>query len=481
MSFRVDMWAMNKRPNSTKQPDINNPHNGYDCTLRGPCSIMAPVLEVNYGNSGGDPIGYNYCYIAKFDRFYWIDDWVNDGPLWISHCREDELATWKTAIGSSVQYILRSSNDFDGDVIDNMYPCKADTRIEKSYGLSLGSVTGGWYILGIQNDDSGAQSMGSSRFYACTYQGLQSIMAQLFNTTSFTGFVNGDANLTDNVYKSLFNPIEYITTCMFVPFQPAIINDMLTSLPYGYWSLNNIVNTYRVDIKTVTEKKGSFNLIRHPFAESRGNYVNSSPFTRYTLVFQPFGQITIDPSLVYTSDDNKVYYRVVVDPVSGVGILELSVKQNAQDRIFHTQPAQVGVPVSISQMSRDYMGFATSTLGAIGGAASSLASGNIPGVFGSAAAGVASAVESMIPQIQTQGASGSFAAYYATQPYLEAIFLEPVASDNDDLGRPLCRKGVIQNHPGFLMIRDPDLQALEANRTEMDNIRAVMASGFFYE
>lgn len=323
--------------------------------------------------------------------------------------------------------------------------------------------------------------MGSSRYYACTYQGLQSIMACLFDTTSFTGFVNGDANLTDSVYKSLFNPIEYITTCMFVPFQPSIINDMLTSLPYGYWSLDNIVQTYRVDIRSASEKTGSFDLIRHPFAVSRGNYVNASPYTRYTLTFQPFGQITIDPSLVYTSDDNKVYYRVVVDPISGVGILELSVKQNAQDRIFLTQCSQVGVPVSISQMSRDYMGFATSALGAVGGAASSLASGNIPGIFGSAAAGIASAVESMIPQIQTQGASGSFSAYYATQPFLEAVFMEPVASDNDDLGRPLCRKGVIQNHPGFLMVRDPDLQALEANRTEMDNIRSVMSSGFFYE
>ena len=121
MSFKVNFWAFSKRPNSTKRPSTTA-DNSFDCTLKGPCSIMAPVFEVNYGNAGTDPIGYNYCYVDAFDRYYWVSDWVNDGPIWECRAIEDELATWKTAIGSSSQYILRSSHSSDGSIVDTCYP-----------------------------------------------------------------------------------------------------------------------------------------------------------------------------------------------------------------------------------------------------------------------------------------------------------------------------------------------------------------------
>ncbi len=479
MAFKVRFFAMAKRENSTAQPNLTGGSEYDNIVLKGPCSVMAPVLELRMA-AGADPVGFNYCYIYPYEKYYWVEDWVNDGFIWTCMLKEDVLATYKTYIGNSTQYILRSSYDKDGDIIDDLYPSKADTRIDKAYGLALGTVSGGWYVLGVQNDDSGP-SMGSSKFYACTSQGMDSIMSALFSTTSFTGFVDGESNLTESVYKSLFNPIDYITTCMFIPFQPAIVNTMLTSLPYGYWTLNGIVNTYVLDITSTSSKSGSINIPRHPFVSSRGNYCNASPLSRYSLTFQPFGQITIDPALIYTTDDNKLYYEVIVDPISGVGILELSIKQSGTSKLILSQCAQVGVPISISQMSRDYMGFAVSSLGAAGGAISSLAMGNVPGAFGSAASGIASAVQSMIPQIQTQGASGSFAAYYASQPCLEGVFLEPVASDNDDLGRPLCKKAIVSSYPGYQLIRDPDIAINEANYSEQVEIKRFMASGYFYE
>ena len=158
MSFRVNFWSFSKRPNSTKRPDTSNPHTGFDCTLKGPCSIMAPVLEVNYGNNGNDPIGYNYCYIPDFDRFYWVTDWVNDGPIWECRLAEDELATWKTAIGGSSQYILRSSHDSEGSIVDTCYPATgAVNTITKTAGSpwdQLMPTSGvGCYVIGIINND----------------------------------------------------------------------------------------------------------------------------------------------------------------------------------------------------------------------------------------------------------------------------------------------------------------------------------------
>ena len=484
MSFNVQFFALAKRPNSTARPNLLGGSTYTNVQLKGPCSIRSPEIVIQMA-SGADPIGFNYCYIDNFDRYYFVNDWTNDGYNWIADLVEDELATWKDAIGSSTQYILRSSYDYDGDIIDNLYPAKGDTRIEKSWGsTTLGTVTGGWYVLGIQNRDTHNWPMGSSRYYAMDSTGMSALMGKLFATNTTTFFPTNSDNLqfmTEDIFKSLFNPIEYITSCMFIPFQPPVESGMLTSLSYGYWLLPDMTNLYRLDLSQTPTKSGYFTIPRHPFASSRGNYCNTTPLTRYSITFQPFGQITIDPALIYTTDDNKLYYNVFVDPISGVGTLELSIIQNNVTKEIHTQCGQVGVPVSVAQMSRDYMGFMTSSLGAAGGAASAFTMGNIPGVFGSVASGVANAAESMIPQIQTQGANGSFAAYYATQPFLEAVFLEPVASDNADLGRPLCQKGTISSYPGYLLIMNPDISINEATREEMDAIRAHMEQGFFYE
>ena len=484
MAFDVRFFALAKRPNSTSQPNLTGGTLYSDIQLKGPCSIRQPAITLRMA-AGADPVGFNFCYIAAFKRYYFVNDWENDGYNWTAYLKEDELATFKTAIGNSTQYILRSSHSYDGDIIDTLYPAKGDTRIDHSWGsTTLGSVTGGWYILGIQNRDTHNWPMGSSRYYAMDSTGMHTLMGKLFSTATFANFGSGSDNLdfmTEDIFKSLFNPIEYITSCMFIPFQPPVESGMLTSLSYGYWLLPDMVNLYRLDMSQTPTKSGYFTIPRHPFASSRGNYCNTSPLTRYTMTFQPFGQITLDPSLIYTTDDDKLYYNVYVDPISGVGTLELSIIQNNATKIVHAQCGQIGVPVSVAQMSRDYMGFMTSTLGAAGGAASSMAMGNVPGVFGSVASGIADATQSMIPQIQTQGANGSFAAYYATQPFLEAIFLEPVASDNADLGRPLCQKGTISSYPGYLLILNPDISINEATREEMDAIREYMETGFFYE
>ena len=122
-----------------------------------------------------------------------------------------------------------------------------------------------------------------------------------------------------------------------------------------------------------------------------------------------------------------------------------------------------------------------SVLGAIGGVASGIGMGNVPGAIMSGVSGIGNAAANMLPQTQTQGSNGSFAELILSRVALVGRFTLIVSEDNADRGRPLCVKGTISDYPGFLVVADPDVSILEANRQEQDAIRSYMSNGFFYE
>lgn len=476
----IRFFSHAKRPNSTGRPDLSTGALYDNIQLRGPCSIMSPVIDIRM-QAGADPVGYNYAYIPAFERFYFVNDWQNDGYLWTCYLVEDELATWRTAIGNSTQYILRSSYDFDGDIRDEFYPAKAGTTSHVTVAdIYTTDISNGYYVVGVINKDAAttAGNMGCVKYYVFTSAGLRSFMGKLFASASFTGFddATDQTNLSDDVYKSIFNPIEYVTSCMFLPFKPATLSSV-TDLSYGYWSLSGVTGCEELDLHGLPGVNSYLNTPRHPQAGTRGNYLNMAPYTRYTLYVQPFGQFPIDTTTVNSVD--RIYYKIVVDPVSGQGVLELSLDAN-YSAVFHSASAQVGVPIALAQMSRDYVGGITS---AVGGAAGALTSGLMGNVIGAVAGGlsaIGNVAASLLPQLTSKGANGSFIALTRDMVLL-AEFLPLVDEDNADCGRPLCRKGTISDYPGYLVIADPDISILEANRQEMEAIRTYMSTGFFYE
>ena len=67
--------------------------------------------------------------------------------------KEDVLATYKTEIGNSTEYVLRtdSTTDFNGEITDTTYPATTDI-VSESYSLSnifTTDLSVGCYIVGI--------------------------------------------------------------------------------------------------------------------------------------------------------------------------------------------------------------------------------------------------------------------------------------------------------------------------------------------
>ena len=116
----MDVYLMQfkKKENSTLQPTINfQPFSG---TLRESCSIINPSIGFDLGQNT-TPVA-NYAYIPTFSRYYFIENWTWERGIWWAEMAVDVLASWRSDIGSSSNYVLRAAAASNGYVEDSYYP-----------------------------------------------------------------------------------------------------------------------------------------------------------------------------------------------------------------------------------------------------------------------------------------------------------------------------------------------------------------------
>lgn len=478
MSFSVNLYKHDKRDNSTLRPTGD----GWQlyCVLRRGSSIMTPVLEFDFGTtSDGNPIEYNYCYMPSFNRYYFIEDWTYSGSLWIATCIVDVLATYKDEIGSTSLYMLRASAANDGRVPDTMYPAKEGCSYSHVEQETPWTVTNGCFCLGII---SPSPTIGGVEYVVMNEVALTSLL----NGMNSTGFINSNNgfNTTDAslaLQKSIVDPIQYIKSGVYIPLPYSYISGVpLTDVrpggidfSFGSYSAQRIsASTGRYHTST------TFDIPKHPDA-SRGAYLNQMPWSVYTMTIPPFGQVELDSSIL--ANASAVGAAVDVDLMTGLGILTISCNGCIVSRL----EAQVGVPVQISQVSRDYLGAITSiaqgTASVAGGVASGMA-GNPAGAVSGIAGGIGSigdAIKALTPRTQTVGSGGSYAQLrYAWR--LDAQFFRPVDEDNAHNGRPLCAMRTPASLGGYMLVRDGDV-ATGGTSTEDMRVREYLETGFYYE
>lgn len=464
MSFKVNLYSLSKRDNSTKRP-AGTPAE-YDCILKDGCSIFTPSIKLDMGLSA-DPSQYNYAYIPAFGRYYFIEDWFFTDRLWIANLNVDVLATYKTQIGNSSLYVMRAAGAHDGSIIDTLYPAK--TGCSYASDTKANPWQSNCFIVGVVSADA---AFGSMEFYAMTAAQLRSMCLTLTDPAEIIDEdYDFDINeLSIGLQLALVDPIQYVKSCIMLPVAKEDITNLgsAKTVQAGRFSAGTgqkIYPTSRI------AKSYSFDIQKHPDTAARGNYVNSKPYTNITLTIPPWGCIDIDTSV--TANASTLSVDVEVDVISGKGVLVVK----ANGIVLNRLEAQVGVPISLSSVTRDYIGAATSALGAIGGAVSG-ALGNIGGFIG-AASGVGNAVESLMPRAQTIGTTGSFVSNRG-EFRLDHQFFRPVPDDNTHNGRPLCQVRQINTLSGYMLIQDGDVQ-IAGTASEDSKIRNYLETGFYYE
>ena len=469
----VKLYSFTKRKNSTKQPGANT-GTTLSCQLKNDCSVMNPVLIFNPNSADFstpfNPSQYNYVYIPTFSRYYFVSDWSYARGVWECSIAVDVLASFKTAIGATSSYIIRSASASDGSVIDGKYPAKTETTIQRiALASSWNGVapSGGCYVVGIINNVA-AGNIGSVCYYVLTTSQLGSLLTWMFSDSIFNA--SSIDEIGSGLYKSIFNPFQYIVSAMWFPFGLASIASSNTAnIVVGYWN-SGISAQVIGSLAQLTFVTGS--IPDHPQI-ARGSYLNYAPYTVLTMYIEPFGSIPIDTS--FRNIGNYLYCPVYIDHITGECLLRVAITESSsvlnQSRIITERTAKIGVPIQIAQTATDYIGMISGGLQAIG----SLASLNPIGIAG----GVLNALESSMPKVSTQGVNGSF-SMTIPDPSLICEFKHLVNENQTEYGRPLMDTRTINTLVGFIQCGESD-HAFSSLSGENDQINQYLISGFFYE
>lgn len=465
--MEVRFWTFTKKYNSTKRPAPSEATT-YNCVVKNGSSIVDPKIELNIGATNS-PSAFNYAYITQFQRYYYVREWSFENGLWIGTLATDVLATYKSQIGAANLYILRASAEKDGRIIDNLYPTKVNcdydtTELQYPY-------TTGYYVVGCVTKQP--QGTGSITYYALNYFNMrrlvQCLLSDVINTDNH--FNLNDAS--EALQLSIVDPVQYIKSCLWFPFDISVQETLPVDVSvdvYG-WSFPDVTGRI-VDAKN--RRVGfDFATIKHPDTNARGNYVNCAPYTKATLNFPPFGTIDIDTTVICNT--NNIHASLNIDMINGEGILRLT----ANDILLNEIKSQIGVPIHLSQVNRDYIGAATSFIGGIAGGIGSIMTGNIAGGIGSIANGIGDAAKAAIPRAQSLGSNGSFAGLDYS-PRLDFQFYRPVEDDNDHNGRPLCKVRNVATLGGYMLVQDGDVP-INGTQGEGEQVRAFLEGGFYYE
>lgn len=507
MAINVTFYQFEKRTNSTKLPNVAG--TTYACNVFDNCSMVAPRIKLSFPSGGGNPTLNNYCYIPDLTRYYFVRDWTWSNGLWIAHLTEDVLASYRTQIGNATEYIARSSNTFDGTLVDTLYPTKAGVTYQKVAGAKVfyGEPHQGDLILSTING-SGDASMGATTFYALSSNAFDSLREQLLSSADYLNISSEE--VSTDLTKALFNPYQYCISCMWFPLVMVSGGSTSTPVGVGWWDMS----VKKGAVAVVSGENDTqytyqtYTVPKHPQAESRGQYLNCAPYSKYILYYPPFGEIELDGLKI--GNASTIFVKCIVDAYTGAGYLYVSTDDPGNNltgqanNILAIRSAQVGVPVSLAQLSYntiDSFGeIITAAASGIYGAVKGLvdSASHIGGAIGSALGGdfggaledlgqvgattannVGDAVQHQLSDVQYKGNTGAISVY-STSPYLLARFYSVAEDDNERRGRPLCQIKKISDIPGYIKCLDSDI-AIAGTQAESDAIKAYMASGFFYE
>ena len=463
--MQIELFNFAKKENSTAIPGTSG--DVMEVVMKTPSSIQAPVVELHYA---GFP-AWNYAYLPDVERYYFITGTAYNRGVWELSMAVDVLASFKSEIGGTSMYVLRSSSKKDGTIIDNLYPLTGDHTKSQTEVKGLSSYNGGTIILNLANGDANSGTC----CYAFTVDQFGEFLDQIM--------VDGDkqtANydpLVQAVTVNMYDPIRYINSAYWFP--GAVTEYIHTNpTPKLQLKLGNFTATgfmcYPVYHSVSNQTKTyTVTLPKHPQAGTRGLFCNMTPFSEYTLNLGPFGALNLDSAVL--ADASSITIEVYQDVNTGSGRAIVYTNDGA---IVANVVTQWGVPLRIFQ--------GTNTSGMLNALGSLVhaAVGIVSGDMSAAGGGLASSISSVGNIVKgTLSSTGSMGAVldHMMKWYLDAKFYYIADDDNTNNGRPLCEVKQISNLSGFVQVQHGIVKSSRASKPELDSINAYMEGGFYYE
>lgn len=471
MAYNVTVYKFAKRKNSTKRPTGSEAQETFACKLNDGSGILQPTFVFDFRNVlVNQPQDFNYAYVAEFNRYYFIDDWSYIDGLWMCKMTVDPLASWKSNIGSTSTYVHRCSHTNYKRYIDDKYPTIVHSEIKNvmNYGNFTGNTGNGCFILGIVGS-TGSGGLGAVNYYVTTQNGFKALINKIFLNTSWLNITE----ITDELQKAMFNPIQYIASAYYFPFALSNISSKTGTgtVKFGWWDITGLSDFYILGSSPHVEMSIQFSIPKHPQSGTMGDWLNLNPYMRYTLIYHPYGQWDLDSTIM--ASYRTLGLAQTIDLISGRGTLYCGVYEETPETYmwFDSRMAQIAVPISMAQIASD---ITTATGGAVG-FIGSLATGNV----GSALTSAVSTASAMIPKATITGTNGGFNTYNLNVILQSQVSY--VANENGTIfGYPYNDTAQISNIGGYIEA-EPGNNAIPCTEMELEEINEYFRNGFYYE
>ncbi len=140
MAHTILFGNFSKRQNSTKQPDTTG-WASFDCVLKGGSSFETPEVTIS-----AEDFTFNYAVFRN--KYYFVSDVIAErNNFFRVRLRLDALATYKTDILASTQFVSYSSVSGGAWLADTRIPVLKSTVVGSSSTALPFFLQGGWYIL----------------------------------------------------------------------------------------------------------------------------------------------------------------------------------------------------------------------------------------------------------------------------------------------------------------------------------------------
>lgn len=483
MSFTAHLYKFSKDNRSTGIPS------GNGTTITGinykkPTSRETPDFEFTTDSMSDD---FEFNYLKIHDKYFYINDiTVGNRDKFILHCSKDKLASHRTAILNSNQYVVRSTHtaDKNGFINDTAYPMTTEVNKARNYPGDTSNWFGnmGTAVLAVLGPNAGD----TTTYYEMPVLRLTTLIQTLYGIDVTQEL--SIASIELGLLKTLYDPIKYMTSCILLPYAFTGTGD--TSVIHcGYVDLP--LNDQVVRKLNSSDTKGftaNISYASHPQAYDRGAYLNSGPYTQRTLTVMPFGTFNIDCSKL-NDYQNMLRLAVTMCKSDGNAVLEVYTISDSASGAHNSilwANAQLGVHIPLYQ-SDSIFKQTYSAMGAQVGAVSGVLSGNFASLPGSAMQW-AGAINTMhAPEVkQIGGCSGTFLYTGSSAgtgavdlPRLDSTYYNIVPHDNN-LGSMVCAMKRLGDMPGFNICQNAKID-ISGPESDREYIRNVMNTGIIIE
>lgn len=233
--------GFSKRTNSTLLPSSGTTLN---VTLKTPTDWDNPVFDLE----GGKNPNYEYCYIPYTGHYYFVSSCQQvTRDIQRFTCTIDPLTSYRSSILNYVGFIERSAshgnNYFNDPLVNagqNIVEVDTLTYTDMQYTTAF-QLGGGCFVCSVVTDDKDDAIWGGTEMLVFSAVDFSRFINEAINVSNYSGIV---ADIGETFFKAICEPLEYIRSCIYLPYLPTTFSATSVTPKYAWWDVD--ITAYRL-------------------------------------------------------------------------------------------------------------------------------------------------------------------------------------------------------------------------------------------